>query len=84
MGYSVGRWESDTLVVVSNGFNDRTWLDNGHPHSETMRITERYRRPDFGHLEIEVTLSDPPLYAAPWTATISAELTVDTERLHEP
>jgi hypothetical protein len=51
MGYSVGHWEGDTLVVESNGFNDRTWLDSGHPHTDGMRVTERYRRPDFGHLE---------------------------------
>jgi hypothetical protein len=81
MGYSVGRWEGDTLVVESNGFNDRTWLDNAHPHTEAMRITERYRRPDFGHLELDVTLHDPALYATPWTATISAQLTADTELL---
>jgi hypothetical protein len=81
MGYSVGRWDGDTLVVESNGFNDRTWLDNFHPHTETMRITERYRRPDFGHLEIDVTLHDPALYATPWKAIVSAQLTADTELL---
>jgi hypothetical protein len=81
MGYSVGRWEGETLVVESNGFNDRTWLDNFHPHTEAMRITERYRRPDFGHLEVEVTLHDPTVYAAPWRATISSELAADTELL---
>lgn len=81
MGYSVGRWEGDTLVVESNGFNDRTWLDNAHPHTEAMRITERYRRPDFGHLEVDVTLHDPALYATPWRATISSELAADTELL---
>ena len=57
MGYSVGHWEGDTLVVESNGFNDRTWLDAmGHPHTEALRVTERYQRRDFGHLEQEVTL----------------------------
>jgi hypothetical protein len=68
-------------VVESNGFNDRTWLDNAHPHTEAMHITERYRRPDFGHLELDVTLHDPTLYTTPWTATISAQLTADTELL---
>jgi hypothetical protein len=59
MGYSVGRWEGDTLVVESNGYNDRTWLDHdGHPHTEALRITERYRRRDIGNLDLEVTLSD--------------------------
>jgi hypothetical protein len=82
MGYSVGRWEGDTLVVESFGFNDRTWLDSsGYPHTEALRMTERYRRRDFGHLDIEVTLNDPALYARPWTVALSAELTADTELL---
>ena len=82
MGYSVGRWEGDTLVVESFGFNDRTWLDSsGHPHTEALRTTERYRRPDFGHLDIKVTLDDRAVYARPWTVALSAELTADTELL---
>jgi hypothetical protein len=82
MGYSVGHWEDGTLVVESVGFNDRTWLDrDGHPHSEALRMTERYRRPDFGHLEIEVTLNDPAAYAHPWTVALRAELDADTELL---
>jgi hypothetical protein len=82
MGYSVGRWEGDTLVVDSFGFNDRTWLDrDGHPHSEALRMTERYRRPDFGHMQIEITLNDPKVYARPWTVSLSAELNPDTELL---
>jgi hypothetical protein len=82
MGYSVGRWEGDTLVVDSFGFNDRTWLDqDGHPHTEALRTTERYRRRDFGHMDIEVTLNDPSVYARPWTVALKAELTPDTELL---
>jgi hypothetical protein len=81
MGYSVGRWEGDTLVVESAGFNDRTWLNNNYPHTEALRIIERYRRPDFGHLELEVTLDDPTLYANPFRAMATAELTADTELL---
>ena len=82
MGYSVGRWEGDTLVVESVGFNDRTWLDAaGYPHSEALRMTERYRRRDFGHMDIEVTLNDPAVYARPWTMALSAELHADTELL---
>ena len=82
MGYSVGRWEGDTLVVESVGFNDRTWLDSyGHPHTEALRTTERYRRRDFGHMDIEVTLNDPAVYARPWTVKLSAELAADTELL---
>jgi hypothetical protein len=82
MGYSVGHWDQDTLVVESFGFNDRTWLDHdGHPHSEALRMTERYRRRDFGHMDLEVTFSDPAIYAKPWTVAVRAELAPDTEIL---
>jgi len=82
MGYSVGHWDGDTLVVESNGFNDRTWLDHdGHPHTEALRMTERYRRRDFGNLDVEVTLSDPAIYARPWTVAVRAELAADTEMI---
>jgi len=82
MGYSVGHWEGDTLVVDSAGFNDRTWLDfAGHPHSEGLRITERYRRRDFGHLDLQVTLVDPTVYAKPWTLSAGGGLAPDTELL---
>jgi len=82
MGYSVGRWEGDTLVVESNGFNAGTWLDrDGHPHTEQLRLTERYRRPSFGTLEIEATFSDPGAYTRPWTVKVSAEYAPDTEML---
>jgi hypothetical protein len=82
MGYSVGRWEGDTLVVESAGFNDKTWLDHdGHPHTEQLRVTERYRRRDFGHLDVEITLSDPGAYARPWTVAVRAELLADTEMI---
>lgn len=82
MGYSVGRWDGDTLVVESFGFNDRTWLDHdGHPHTEALRMTERYRRRDFGNLDLDVTLSDPGVYAKPWTVKVRAELAADTEMI---
>ncbi len=82
MGYSVGHWDGDTLVVESFGFNDRTWLDtSGHPHSEALRETERYRRRDLGHIDIDVTLADPAVYARPWTVSVEAELAADTELL---
>ena len=82
MGYSVGRWDGDTLVVESYGFNSGSWLDrNGNPHTEQLRLTERYRRPSFGALEIEVTFSDPGVYAKPWTVKLGAEYAADTEML---
>ncbi len=82
MGYSVGRWEGDALVVESFGFHTGTWLDrDGNTHSEKLRMTERYRRPNFGSLEVEVTLSDPEAYSRPWTVKVSANYTADTEML---
>jgi hypothetical protein len=68
MGYSTGQWEGDTLVVESLGFNDRTWLDySGNPHSEALRIEERYRRVDHNHISLDLTYNDPGAYAKPWT-----------------
>jgi len=79
MGYSVGHWDGDTLVVESNGYNDRTWLLGGYPHTEALRMTERFRRTDFGHLEIAVTFDDPKAYNKPWTFRLSARFAADTE-----
>ena len=82
MGYSVGRWEGDTLVVRSAGFNDKTWLDfNGHPHSEALRVTERFRRKNFGEMSVEFTFEDPKAYARPWTISLVGKLAADTELL---
>jgi hypothetical protein len=82
MGYSTGRWEGDTLIVESTGFKDRTWLDfAGHPHTDALRITERFRRPDFGHLEISETVDDPKVFSKPFTVLLKAELVPDTEIL---
>lgn len=81
MGYAVGRWDGDTLVVESSGFNDRTWLLDGYPHTEALRVTERYRRTDFGHLEITVTFQDPGAYSKPWTVPVHAQFAADTELL---
>ena len=82
MGYSVGRWEGDTLVVETSGFTDRSWLDyEGHPHTEALRIVERYRRRDVGHLDVEVTFEDPGAYSKPWTVPVPLELFPDTELL---
>jgi hypothetical protein len=82
MGYSVGRWDGDTLIVESAGFNDRTWLDfAGHPHTESLHVTERYRRKDFGHMQVQMTFDDPKAYKRPWTIAFDAELLADTELL---
>ena len=80
MGYSIGRWDGDTLVVDTAGFNDRTWLDfAGHPHSEALKMTERFRRRDFGHMDLEVTLEDPAVYAKPLTLAAGGNFVADTD-----
>jgi hypothetical protein len=81
-GYSVGRWEADTLVVETAGFNDKSWLDSmGHPHSTAMRVTERYRRRDFGHMDVETTIDDPQMYTRPLTIKVTQNLQPDTDIL---
>jgi hypothetical protein len=82
LGYSVGKWEGDTLVVESAGFNDKSWLDAmGHPHSEAMRVVERYRRRDFGHLDEEITIDDPKMYTRPFTIKVTHLLEPDSDIL---
>jgi len=82
MGYSACHWEGDTLVVESAGFNERTWLDfAGHGHTEGLRMTERFRRRDFGHMDLQITLDDPKAYAKPWTVSAGGALAADTELL---
>ena len=80
MGYSVGRWDGDTLVVTTGGYNDRTTIDlAGHPHTEALRMTERIHRRDAGHLEVEVTFEDPKAYTRPWTLPLEFALVPDGE-----
>ena len=66
-GHSIGHWDGDTLVADTIGFNDKPWLDwNGHPHTDTLHVVERYRRPDLGHLELEMTVEDRGALKASW------------------
>jgi hypothetical protein len=82
MGYSVGRWEGDTLVVDSLGYKNRTWLDfAGNPHGEQLRLTERWRRLDFGRMEIQETFTDPEYYNRPINVKVTGTLVPDTELL---
>jgi len=81
-GYSIGRWEGDTLVIETAGFNDRSWLDRrGTGHSEEMRVVERFRRRDFGHLELTMTITDPKTFTKPVTVSVVEELLPDTDLL---
>jgi hypothetical protein len=80
LGYSTGRWEGDTFVVESRGFNDRTPLDAfGHPRSEAMHVTERFRRRDFGDLDVEMTFDDPEMYSRQFSVKVAFELVPDND-----
>jgi hypothetical protein len=82
MGYSVGRWDGDTLVVESNGYNAKTWLHpEGLGHTEQLRVTERYRRSDFGHMQVEITYTDPGTFDAPLKQVVNLEYAADDEML---
>jgi hypothetical protein len=68
LGYSIAHWDGDTLVIESNGFNNRTWLDaSGHPHGEQLKVTEKLTRTDFNNIKVESTIDDPEFYTKPWT-----------------
>jgi len=80
LGYSIGRWEGETFIVETNGLSDKTWLDDGgHRHSDALRVTERFIRRDFGHMDVAVTIDDPVMYTKPWTVTMPKRLVVDDE-----
>jgi hypothetical protein len=82
MGYAMGKWQGGTLVIESAGFNGKTWLDAaGHPRSESARMIERYRRPDFGHMEIDLTIDDPKYYTRPFTVKLPFHLIPDSDVL---
>src|SRR5260221_720987 len=84
LGYSAGHWEGDTLVVNSVGFNDQGWLDvGGNPQTESLRLTERFRRPDFGHLELDVTFDDPKTFTEPFTLRMVKTYAADMEILED-
>jgi len=89
LGYAVGRWEGDTFVVESNGYDDRSWLalsagsgarkPSGYPHSDEMRIEERYKRLNYGLLQVTLTITDPKVYTKPWATTGTITLLPNTE-----
>ena len=85
LGYSVGRWEGDTFVVETSGFRDNGWLDTrkARPHSDALRVIERFGRVDVGHMDLQVTIDDPKAYAKPWTVRTRLTLQADTELLED-
>jgi hypothetical protein len=80
LGYSVGKWDADSLVVNTVGFNDKGWLDGmGHPRSEALRVVERFHRRDFGHLDVEVTIDDPKVYTRSFSVKFTELLQPDSD-----
>lgn len=81
LGYSTGRWDGDTLIVDTAGFNGLSWTDTakGHPQSDAAHVIERFTRRSFGRLEIEITIDDPKAYEKPWSAKVPANLLPDTD-----
>jgi hypothetical protein len=81
-GYSIGRWDGNDFVVQTTGFNDKGWLDNfGKPATEALKVTERFRRKDFGHMDVVITIEDAKAYTRPWGITLPLTLQADTEIL---
>jgi len=84
LGYSIGRWDGDAFVVTTAGFNDKAWLDSaGHPQTESLRVTERMRRRDFGHMDSEITIDDPKAFTRPFTIKTERLLAPDTDLLED-
>jgi hypothetical protein len=81
-GYSTGKWEGDTLVVDTRGFNGKAWIDQaGRPTTEALHVTERFQRKDFGHMEVQITIDDPKAYTKPWTVTEKFNLVTNSDLL---
>jgi hypothetical protein len=83
-GYSTAKWDGETLVIDSAGFANDTWIDwNGSVITESAKVREQIRRPDFGHLEITITVDDPKAYTKPWTVTLKQRIVVDADLIDE-
>jgi hypothetical protein len=81
LGYSIGRWDGDAFVVETTGFRDGGWLDTlkARTHSDALRVTERFRRVDFGRMDLTITIDDPKAYLKPWTITTALEFQPNTD-----
>jgi hypothetical protein len=79
MGYSIGHWEGETLVIETANMNDKSWLPFGRPHKESIVVTERLRRPDEGHLEYEFIVNDPETFTKPWSVKYATTLLAGDE-----
>ena len=84
LGYSTGRWEGDQFVVDTRGFNNKSWIDDsGRPHTEALQTIERFRRRDFGHMDLEITIDDPQAYTKPWSFPLQFEFLPDTDIIED-
>lgn len=84
LGYSIGKWDGDWFVVDTRGFNDKSWLDDsGRPHSEALHTVERFRRTDFGHMDVEITIDDPEVYTKPWSFPMKFDFLADTDMIED-
>ena len=84
LGYSIGRWEGEWFVVDTRGFNDKSWIDDsGRPHTEALHTVERFRRRDFGHMDLEITIDDTQAYTKPWSFPLQFEFLPDTEIIED-
>jgi hypothetical protein len=84
LGYSIGRWEGDWFAVDTRGFNDKSWIDDsGRPHTEALHTVERFRRRDFGHMDLEITIDDPQAYTKPWSFPLEFQFLPDTEIIED-
>ena len=84
LGYSIGRWEGEWLVVDTRGFNDKSWIDDsGRPHTEALHTVERFRRRDFGHMDLEITIDDPQAYTKPWSFPLEFRFLPDTDIIED-
>jgi len=84
MGSSIGRWDGDTFIVETAGFNDQSWLDdNGHPHTDALQTKERFRRVNVGSMELLITFDDPKAYRQPWTIRLDLRLAADSDLIED-
>ncbi len=84
LGYSIGRWDGDWFVVDTRGFNDKSWLDDsGRPHTEALHTIEKFRRPDFGHMDVDITIDDPRAYTKSWSFPLQFQFLADTEMIED-
>lgn len=84
LGYSIGHWDGDWFLVDTRGFNDKSWLDDsGRPHTEALHTIEKFRRLNFGHMDVEITIDDPQAYTRPWSFPLEFQFLADTEMIED-